>query len=72
MTYKTIEQGAATSIWGATTPQLQGLGGLYLEDCHIAAPAVPGQDGGIEAYAIDPADADRLWRLSEALVGQTL
>jgi len=72
MTYKTIEQGAATSIWGATTPQLQGLGGHYLEDCHIAAPAVPGQDGGIEAYAIDPADADRLWRLSEALVGQTL
>jgi len=68
MTYKTIEQGAATSVWGATSQLLQGQGGHYLEDCHIASPAVPGQDGGIEAYARDPAVADRLWRLSEALV----
>ena len=71
MTYKSIEQGAATTVWAATSPLLQGLGGLYLEDCHIAAPAVPGQGGGVEAWASDPAVADRLWHLSESLVGQS-
>jgi NAD(P)-dependent dehydrogenase (short-subunit alcohol dehydrogenase family) len=71
MTYKSIEQGAATSVWAATSSLLQGLGGLYLEDCHIAVPAVPGQGGGVEAYASDPAVADRLWHLSESLVGQS-
>ncbi len=69
MTYKSLEQGAATSIWGATSPQLQDLGGLYLEDCHIAGPAEPGKGGGVAAYASDPALADRLWALSEDLVG---
>lgn len=69
MKFKSIEQGAATSVWGATSSQLQGLGGLYLEDCHIAEPAVPGKTGGIADYAADPALADRLWTLSETLVG---
>jgi NAD(P)-dependent dehydrogenase (short-subunit alcohol dehydrogenase family) len=71
MTFKSIEQGAATTVWGATSPQLQGLGGLYLEDCHIAGPAVPGKGGGVAAYASDPAAADRLWDLSGTLVGQS-
>jgi NAD(P)-dependent dehydrogenase (short-subunit alcohol dehydrogenase family) len=71
MTFKSIEQGAATSVWAATSPQLQGLGGLYLEDCHIAEPGVPGKSGGIAGYAADPALADRLWDLSETLVGRS-
>lgn len=71
MTFKTVEQGAATSVWAATSPQLRDLGGLYLEDCQIAAAAAPGKAGGVAAYATDPAAADRLWTLSEALVGQS-
>ena len=71
MTFKSVEQGAATTVWGGTSPQLAGLGGLYLEDCHIAEPASPGKTGGVAAYAADPALADRLWALSETLVGQS-
>jgi NAD(P)-dependent dehydrogenase (short-subunit alcohol dehydrogenase family) len=71
MVLKSVEQGAATSVWAATSPTLAGKGALYLEDCHIADAASPGADGGVESYALDHADADRLWTLSEALVGQT-
>ena len=67
---KTTEQGSATSVWAATAPALEGRGGLYLEDCQIAEAAVPGGDGGVEAYAVDPALADQLWDLSEELVGE--
>ena len=67
---KSVEQGAATSVWGATSPDLAGSGGIYLEDCHIAKAATPGADGGVESYALDRTDADRLWALSEGLVGQ--
>lgn len=69
MTFKSVEQGAATSVWGATSAQLAGRGGLYLEDCHIAEPAAAGRSGGVAAYATDPVLADRLWALSETLVG---
>ena len=71
MTFKSVEQGAATSVWAAASPQLKDLGGLYLEDCQIAGAAAPGKPGGVAAYATDPATADRLWRLSETLVGQS-
>lgn len=71
MVLKTVEQGAATSVWAATSPTLADKGALYLEDCHIADAASPGAEGGVESYALDHADADRLWALSEALVGQT-
>ncbi len=71
MTFKSVEQGAATSVWGATSPQLAGKGGLYLEDCHIAEPAVHGKSGGVEPHATDPALADQLWSLSGKLVGQS-
>ena len=67
---KSIPQGAATSVWAATAPELDGIGGLYLEDCGIADPAQPGGEGGVEAYALDSSAADRLWSLSEQLVGQ--
>ena len=70
MNMKTLEQGAATTVWAATSADLERRGGLYLEDCHIADLATPGVDGGVESYALDEAAADRLWDLSEALVGQ--
>ncbi len=68
--WKSVEQGAATSVWAATAPELADKGALYLENCQIAVPAEPGQGGGVEAYALDPETAERLWRLSEQLVGQ--
>ena len=71
MKLKSVEQGAATSVWAATSPNLAGQGGIYLEDCHIAKAATPGVDGGVESYALDHTDADRLWALSEGLVEQT-
>ena len=68
--FKTIPQGAATSVWAASTPELEGRGALYCEDCHIAEPAQPGGEGGVEDYALDTAGADKLWALSEQLVGE--
>jgi NAD(P)-dependent dehydrogenase (short-subunit alcohol dehydrogenase family) len=59
---KTIEAGAATSLWAATAPELADRGGLYLEDCHVSE-ALP--------YATDADAAKRLWALSEEFVGQT-
>ncbi|MFI1414181.1 SDR family NAD(P)-dependent oxidoreductase [Streptomyces sp. NPDC020707] len=68
--FKTPEQGAATQVWAATSPQLSGMGGVYCEDCDIAelAPA-DGARTGVREYAIDPASAARLWALSAELTG---
>jgi NAD(P)-dependent dehydrogenase (short-subunit alcohol dehydrogenase family) len=68
--FKSIPAGAATSVWAATSEELEGRGGLYLEDCHVAGPETAGDDGGFAAHALDATDADRLWTLSEKLVGQ--
>ncbi|KDN77274.1 oxidoreductase [Streptomyces olindensis] len=70
--FKTPSQGAATGLWAATSPQLDGRGGLYLEACDVArvfAPTAPMDDGGVRAYAIDPDAAARLWELSVAATG---
>ncbi|AZP21944.1 SDR family NAD(P)-dependent oxidoreductase [Streptomyces aquilus] len=68
--FKTPEQGAATQVWAATSPQLDGMGGVYLEDCDIAEPAVDGDvSGGVKAWATDPEQAARLWELSAELTG---
>ncbi|MFI1834203.1 SDR family NAD(P)-dependent oxidoreductase [Streptomyces olivaceoviridis] len=72
--FKTPSQGAATGLWAATSPLLDGRGGLYLEDCDVArvsAPTAPMDDGGVRAYAIDPDAAARLWDLSVAATGAT-
>ncbi|GAB3163032.1 SDR family NAD(P)-dependent oxidoreductase [Amycolatopsis stemonae] len=67
---KTPEQGAATQVWAATSAQLDGLGGVYLEDCDIAEPApADGTRTGVKDYAIDPAFAERLWTVSAELTG---
>jgi NAD(P)-dependent dehydrogenase (short-subunit alcohol dehydrogenase family) len=69
--FKTPEQGAATQVWAATSPQLDGLGGVYCEDCDIAELAPEDQEftGGVRSYAVDPEQAARLWALSAELTG---
>ena len=74
---KTVEQGAATIVWCATSPQLDGMGGVYCQNGDIA-PLVPAEietnqfgslARGVVPYAVDPQAADRLWKLSEQLLG---
>jgi len=67
---KTIPQGAATSVWAATAPELDGQGGMYLQDSGIAPPATP-EVTGVKPYALDLAAAARLWAISERMVGET-
>ena len=72
---KTPQQGAATSVWCATSPQLDHKGGVYCADCEIA-PALPSDDSlemhGVRPRAVDPVAAGRLWQLSEQLTGSAL
>ncbi|WP_034474583.1 MULTISPECIES: SDR family NAD(P)-dependent oxidoreductase, partial [Burkholderiaceae] len=68
--FKTVQQGAATTLWCAVSSQLDGLGGLYCEDCDVAPLAA--EDGigpGVKSWAIDPDIAARLWTASERLTG---
>ena len=67
--YKTPQQGAATSVWCAANPALQGLGGVYCEDVDVArAVAADHQPlDGVMPWAIDKAAAERLWALSERM-----
>lgn len=67
--WKTIPQGAATSCWAATAPEIEGKGGVYCEDCHVAEVDDVSATGGVRSYALDPATADKLWALSEELTG---
>ncbi len=68
--FKTPEQGAATSVWTATSPRLDGMGGVYCEDCDIAeAVAGDAKGAGVRPWAIDPAEAARLWALSAERTG---
>ena len=68
---KTIEQGAATSVLLATSPLLEGIGGRYFEDCN-EAPIVTERPvdfgGGVATYALDPANASRLWLIAQKLI----
>ena len=68
--FKTTEQGASTSVWAATSPLLEGAGGVYLEDCEVAVPATPdNRAGGVHPHVRDEVLADKLWTLSEQLTG---
>ncbi|MCA6227358.1 MAG: SDR family NAD(P)-dependent oxidoreductase [Phenylobacterium sp.] len=68
--FKTPEQGASTSIWAAVGPELEGVGGLYLENCAQAEPwTAEAPYVGVMPYALDPEDADRLWDLSREITG---
>ena len=68
---KTPEQGAATSALLATSPQLEGIGGRYFEDCNEARvihKRGEGGVGGVAPYALDPENAERLWDVSLELI----
>ncbi len=69
--FKTIPQGAATTCWAATADELQGAGGLYCENCHVADQDDESPSSGVRSYAIDPDNAERLWSISEEMVGET-
>ncbi|WP_128891087.1 SDR family NAD(P)-dependent oxidoreductase [Erythrobacter sp. HKB08] len=69
--FKTIPQGAATTCWAATADELEGKGGVYCEDCHVAPQDDTDPTGGVRSYALDKDNANRLWTLSEQLVGDS-
>lgn len=67
---KTIAQGAATTVWCATSPALSNIGGVYCEDVEVASLAEEEmQVAGVRGYAVDEANAKRLWTLSEEMAG---
>jgi hypothetical protein len=69
MRFKTVEQGAATSVLVATSPQLKGIGGRYFEDCRQAEVLPPDAVGtapsGVAPYALDPDSAERLGAIAQ-------
>jgi NAD(P)-dependent dehydrogenase (short-subunit alcohol dehydrogenase family) len=68
--FKTTEQGAATSVWAAVGDELEGIGGLYLEDCAQAVPwSKEAPWVGVMPHALDPEAAERLWALSVETTG---
>lgn len=71
--FKSIPQGAATSVWAGVTAKADEVGGRYCEDCHVAetvAATDPNVRHGVRPYAVDPARAEALWALSEKMVGE--
>jgi len=69
--YKTIPQGAATSVWAAAVAPADAVGGRYCEDCHVAEIVENESFGdGVRAYAVDPDHAKALWAKSEEMVGE--
>ncbi len=71
--FKTVESGAATSVWAATAPALEGHGPVYLEDCQVA-PLIdqPNSAYGVLPYALDTEFADQLWVEAEKMLGRPL
>jgi len=70
--WKTIPQGAATSVWAGFVAEADEVGGRYCEDCAVA-PVIDDSNAspGVMRYALDPATATALWARSEELVGET-
>ena len=70
VSFKTIPQGAATQVWAATADELEGQGGVYCEDCHVAELDDESAKGGVRSYALDPDAANQLWAMSEDMTGE--
>ena len=71
--FKSLEQGASTSVWAAVGEELEGVGGLYLEDCAQALPFDRERPfSGVLPHALDPEGAERLWALSVHTTGEEL
>ncbi|MFD6334159.1 SDR family NAD(P)-dependent oxidoreductase [Streptomyces niveus] len=68
--WKTTEQGAATSVFVAVSPLLEGIGGRYFEDVTEAGPHVPPGNTGVADYALDPEAAARLWDVSQEMLAR--
>jgi NAD(P)-dependent dehydrogenase (short-subunit alcohol dehydrogenase family) len=69
--WKTIPQGAATSVWAAIVAPADAVGGQFCEDCHVAEVMDdPAFRGGVRTYALDGEHAKALWAKSEAMVGE--
>jgi NAD(P)-dependent dehydrogenase (short-subunit alcohol dehydrogenase family) len=74
--FKTIPQGAATSVWAAVVATADEVGGRYCENCHVSKivaddVVITPISEGVRAYALDPAGAEALWRKSEEMVGES-
>ena len=68
---KNLQEGAATTVFAATSSALEGKGGVYLEDCHVAeVNDEPTSDSGVRSYALDPKEAARLREACETWVCQ--
>lgn len=74
--WKTIPQGAATSVWTGVVASAGEIGGQYCENCHVGKivpdnATISGVSEGVRAYALDPKNAEALWKKSEELVGES-
>jgi NAD(P)-dependent dehydrogenase (short-subunit alcohol dehydrogenase family) len=71
--WKTIPQGAATSVWAGVVAPVSLVAGRYCEDCHVAELVEDASQirAGVRSYALDPTQAQALWALSERMVGET-
>jgi NAD(P)-dependent dehydrogenase (short-subunit alcohol dehydrogenase family) len=74
--WKTIPQGAATSVWAGVVAPADEIGGRYCENCHVGQlvaeqVTISGVSEGVRAYALDPNTAEALWKESERLVGES-
>ena len=74
--WKTVPQGAATSVWAAAVPHGDEIGGRYCENCHVSQVlpdnvTMTPMSEGVRGYALDPNNAEALWKKSEELVGES-
>jgi NAD(P)-dependent dehydrogenase (short-subunit alcohol dehydrogenase family) len=74
--FKTIPQGAATSVWAAVVAPADEIGGKYCENCHVGqivadSVTITAASEGVRGYALDPKNAEALWKKSEELVGES-
>jgi NAD(P)-dependent dehydrogenase (short-subunit alcohol dehydrogenase family) len=73
--WKTVSQGAATSVWAAVVADGEEIGGNYCENCHVGevvgdSAAISAVSEGVRGYALDPNNAEALWQKSEEMVGE--
>jgi len=74
--WKTVPQGAATSVWAGVVASADEIGGQYCENCHVGKivpdnVTITAVSEGVRAYALDPDTAEALWKKSEELVGES-
>jgi hypothetical protein len=73
--FKTVPQGAATSVWAAVVALAEEVGGRYCENCHVSNVVADDVrlgllDEGVRGYALDPQNAVALWKKSEEMIGE--